>query len=38
VAANLNRALDALEHACQQFFQQHSGPALKRLAGVANIV
>jgi len=38
VAANLNRALDALEHACQRFFQQHSGIALKRLAGVANIV
>jgi len=37
VASNLNRALDALEHACHCFFRQHSGPALKQLAGVSHI-
>ena len=38
VAANLNRTLDALEHACQRFFQQTSAEALKRLAGVADLM
>lgn len=37
VAANLNRALDALEHACQRFFDHTSAAALKQLAGVSNI-
>jgi len=37
VAANLNRSLDALEHACQRFFRETSPDTLKRLAGVSNI-